>query len=78
MEQVIGVVIVLSYITYVLGREKKFINLSRRLNKWRSQPSRRKISRQEYIQEVIKSENEKYWAEKKRAADKERIKKNLL
>ena len=78
MEQLIGVLIVLSYISYMLGREKNFINLSGRLEKWRQRPARRGVSRHEYIENVLQSNNEKYWAEKKIAADKERVKKNFL
>ncbi len=78
MEQVIGVLLLLSYISYVLGKEKKFINLADRLDRWRRRPARRKISHHEYIEKVIDSENERYWTEKQIAADRERVKKNFL
>ncbi|MFA5184029.1 MAG: hypothetical protein WC456_00715 [Patescibacteria group bacterium] len=76
MEQVIGIILLLSYISYILGKEGRFLSFSERLGK--RLHSRRRISRHEYIEKVVAGANQKHWAEKRLAEDRERVKKNFL
>lgn len=83
MEQVIGVLLILGYITYIFGREDRFLrfsqNLKERFNERRAtRLARRRILHHEYIEKVVKHANEKYWEEKKVAEGKEKVRKNFL
>lgn len=79
MEQVIGVLMILGYISYVFGKEDRLLRFSEGLKERFNQRRRtRQISHHEYIKQVVDNANEKYWTEKEIAADKERVKKNFL
>ncbi len=76
MEQLIAVILLLSYIIYVLGREKNFVNLSERLDELhKRRPERHKISSREYLKKVKERSNERYWEQKRLAADQNGLRK---
>jgi hypothetical protein len=59
MEQVFGIILLLSYITYILGKENRLLRFSERLGQ-RFHRRHRRISHHEYIEKVVDSANEKY------------------
>ncbi|MFA5154945.1 MAG: hypothetical protein WC453_00775 [Patescibacteria group bacterium] len=78
MEQLIGIVAILIYLSYIFGHEKDWLKFSERFKERWHRQRRRRLNHHEYIEQVVDSANEKYWVQKRAAADKERVKKNFL
>lgn len=82
MEQLIGIIAILGYVTYIFGKEDRLLrfsqNLKERFRERRARSSRRRISHHEYIEKVVDNANEKYWEQKKIAEGKEKVRKNFL
>lgn len=74
----IGAILVLACVSYMVGRQPNMGNFREKLEEWQRRPKKRRLNHRAYLEEVKESANQKYWAEKRRAEDKERVRESFL